>query len=227
MKKILFLLLLPAMMQAQTTLIDSTWIINSGGKFFEKHLVKWDNGEDILTTSNLGDTNTVALSFVSRFTSKANEWAQQAQQASSHRRQIGEIIRQSAYLNTTIGRNPLKMIADADKSVLLDSLNRIRELGSTSKTIKFTQLSNGQMRYKVDTFATRNAYVVGNVIRLSNYLNAGRDLDIFKFNGNRYWSLGRDVQIYPLASGPATAAVEGEWIGNTRCKENQPNDFRY
>jgi len=207
MKKLLFLLLFPAFLQAQTTLIDSTWITNSNGRFFEKRLIRWDNGEDVLTTTNLGDTNMVALSFMSRFTAKSELWANEAQLASSHRREIGEIIRQSAHLNSIIGRNPLRLIADANKSVYLDSLNRIRD-NRVVRPIKFTQQASGQMRYKVDTFATRNAFVIGNVIRLNNYMNTGQDLDIFKFNGNRFWSLGREVQVYPVASGPSSAAID-------------------
>lgn len=207
MKKLLILALLASLhastfAQASVTL-DSSWIVNTAGVFYEHRLIEFLNGESNLTKKRLGDTAQVVATYRESFTSQTTSWAGDIEWTSTIPKKITELIRQDQSLTATLGKSPVKSILDANK-YLVDSTFKTKD-GNKTRAIKFTVTQSGILRYKIDTFATRNATILGNALRLNNYLNTGTAIDLYKFRDGRWRDANRSIQIFLQSAGPQSA----------------------
>ncbi len=198
----LFALFLTLGLEAQREVItDSTWITNQSGIFYANRYKEFMNGEVILSKERLGDTAQVAESYHHTFLAETSTWANDVEVTSDYPRKIKELIRQDAAILAELGKSPLKTILEEEDSRLVDSTWKVR-INGNSKQFKFSLSQAGALRYKVDTFTTRSATVLGDVIRLANWLNSGQALDLFKFDSGRWFNATRQVQVYLVSAGP-------------------------
>ena len=206
MKKIityLLLCLLSGTVSAQSAAIaiDSGWVTNSGGIFFKNRIVTYANGKSSTTTEPLGDTTQVLNSYVEEIRSMSRTWANDIEVTSDYPRLIKEVIRQDAPVKNLIGRSPLSKILAPVDTALIDSTYKIKVDGQT-RTFKFTLTAQGVLRYRVDTFQARPANYLEHAIRLNNFMNTGKDVDIYRFKNGRWYNATKSVQVYLEAEGP-------------------------
>ena len=188
----------------QVVSLDSSWVVNSGGIFFEHRLIEFLNGESTLTKKRLGDTLQVVNSYKDNFIQQSSSWATDIEWTSSFKGKVTELIRQDAALTTTLGKSPVKAILVSNK-ILADSSFRIKESGKPAKVINFTISAQQVLRYNIDTFAQRTAVCLGNTLRLNNYLNSGQPLDLYKFKDGRWRDGTKTVQVFLQSAGPQNA----------------------
>lgn len=196
MKHIFFLLLLlPVLLPAQRSLVsDSTWISNSGGVFYENHLNLYDNGEtDGGFRRRLGDTMQVLRSYVNSIEGKASQLAADARIVSDFPAKVKELLRQGSAINNMIGRNPLDTLQKKYQAGLVDTTWQMRINGAAFVPFAFSVTAGGQLRYKLDTQANKNATVLGDVIRLANFNGGTVEVDLFLQKERFYTSIDRKI----------------------------------
>lgn len=199
MKKLAFIFLfIPVFAIAQRSLvIDSIWITNSGGVFFENHINVYDNGEtDGGYSRRLGDTTTLVSTFSTKIEGRADGLATDALIVSGNGSKIKELIRQGGAIAALVGINPLQAIQNKYAPMLTDTAWQIKYY-SNSYPLVFTLNQAGTLRYKIDTFQTRNATVMGKVIRLKNFQFTGNSLDLYYEKAFRYISIDQAVLLKP------------------------------
>lgn len=205
MRNIIFFLLLLAFaapLSAQVSVNDSTWIRNEAGIFFEYKTTDYMSGESALIKKKLGDTIQVLNNYKQDFLNITSNWATDVQWTSTITRKVTELIRYDASIAAMLDTSPVKAII-ADNLWMVDSTFKIKS-GSAAKNIRFTVNAAGVLRYKIDTFATRTAIMLGSIIRLNNYLNTGSPLDLYQFPDKRWRDITRAVQLYTVYVGSAT-----------------------
>ena len=191
---VIFTALMALASTAQTVeLSDSTWITNTAGKFFQNRLISYLDGGATQTKTLLGDTTAVVSRYKTDFINLTGTWANDIEWTSTFTKKVTELIRQDQALTSNIGRSPVKSIVESYKW-LPDSTFRIKD-GTKQLSIRFTITNAGQLRYKIDTFATRNAILLGKVMRLQNYKN-GSSIDLYQFQDDRWRDGTRTVQLY-------------------------------
>jgi len=203
---IALLLTLPLLSTAQRqVVIDSTWIDNAGGVFFENHITVYSNGEqDGGYRRRIGDTTALNNISAAKMEGTAESFATDIRIVSEFPAKIKELIRQGAAITAITGTSPIRLIQNKYQQVFIDTAWQVRSDGGAKRNIVFSVTAQGVFRYKIDTLQTRNAVLVGQVLRLRNYLNTGHDIDLYKIQDYRYASADRRV-ILRLASDPNAA----------------------
>lgn len=186
MKKTIFLLIFPAFCTAQTIVQDSSWLTNTSGTFYANRYQLFDNGNSITTVTKIGDTTAVVDGARGVYINSAATMASDANIVMSNVVKIKEIIRQDAALQTTIGKSALNSIAlqtDTTGTNFTSSGWQLRD--NTSSTPTFTSITfsfnaQGAFRYKLGTETIKQAFCLGNVVRIVNYKGQGYALDFYK-----------------------------------------------
>lgn len=175
--------------------IDSAWVTNQSGVFFETRLITRSNGESEQTVRRLGDTAQVLQLHTDRIRASSRTWAGDVETTSDYSRLLKEVIRQDAATKALLGLSPIEEILRPVAQAFIDSVYRIKIDGSV-KAIKFSKTAQGVFRYKVDTFQTRNVSFLGSAMRLTNWLNTGKSMDLYQFRNGNWYSCTKDVQMY-------------------------------
>ena len=197
---------------AQFTPIDSTWNSNVNGVFFENRLIRYETGNSTLTANRIGDTLQVVSGQVSMIQEKAASIAADMEVVSKSPDQTTELIRISNATKLKMKRAPVDEIVAAKRGYFVDSIFSIRD-GSVTRKVVFSFTAQNVFRYKIDTFAIRQATCLGNILRLQNYLNTGKSLDLYLFKNARWYSSTRTVQLYTKGVGPGATKVSAATTG--------------
>jgi hypothetical protein len=207
MKKILFLILFPAICSAQTLIADSTWLTNSSGIFFANRYQLYDNGNSTTTVTRVGDTTAVVSGAENVYRNTAASMSGDANVVMSNPAKIREIIRQDAEMQRTLNRSALNDIAiEADTAA--GANNRyftvtgwtLRDNAVSTPTVTpivFSFGNTGAFRYKLGTETIKLAYCLGNVIRIQNYKNQGYPLDFYKTPSGRWATIDLQQILIP------------------------------
>lgn len=190
----LWLLFLPlfATAQTQTVTVDSSWITNEGGDFYQARYQEYSTGDRVTTFTRIGDTLTAFNRFQEAIVSQGNNLSADAAVVYEHRARVTELIRFGKTLPSIIGKSPLDSIRKVEPTILDVSGWTIRT-GNLSTGLRFRVTGAGIFQWKADTTATwRPAAFLGAVIRL-NSLN-GYTTDFFK-SGNRWRTVDGRYQI--------------------------------
>ena len=208
MKKILLqlLLLFPILAASaqKTVTVDSSYITNVAGIFFEVKVVQYSNGEGQTTTTVLGDTATVIQRYQSSIRSQAQGMANDIKSVYRFNRRVTELIRQGNEVQTRFGTNPVRLIQNQVASDLTD--NSWVVLTDTTRNVTFTVNAQGQLRYQVQGFTTRNATTLGDVIVLRNFQNTGTDVTLYRDSERGQW--------YTNATNTVVLRVPGSSVRN-------------
>lgn len=202
-----FLIFLPALLPAQKDIVtDSTWITSSGGKFYENHIVRYSTGEEDGGYKRLlGDTAQVLSRNITRIEQQAELLANDARVVMEFPAKIKELIRSDAAISALLGQSPIDSLRRKYSAPLVDSSWTIRS-GGQARDIVFSVNAQGGLRYKIDTLQTRNAVVLGGVLRLNNYLG-GDDMPLYKVRDGFYASIDKGIVLKPAGAAQANRNI--------------------
>jgi len=180
---------------------DSVWISNIGGTFFENRRVEYSDNTYTESNTPIGDTIQLLTRAKRSVFEQGENMANDVAIVSKYSGRISELIRQANAVEalvgqtfkydslTTIFTNPLKAIA-AEKLAELTKRNWM--IGTDA--IVFSVNAQGQARYQVGTQPVRNCSILGNTIRLNNYLG-GASLDLFRITNRKYINLDGSIKM--------------------------------
>lgn len=193
-KNILILLFLPVFAFAQRIITkDSTWQAPDSGKFFEVRLVEYSTGESSLTRVLKGDTLTIFQAALNAYVSEGNRMANEARSTSQFYRIIKRLIQQNDEVFAITGRDILDTLTARYSLPLLASGWTAVDTGTLN--IAFSVNVNGQLRYTLQGFPTRNATLIASTLRLNNYGSTGKAIDLFQGPGGNWFSLDDGLKI--------------------------------
>ncbi len=193
-KNILILLFLPVFAFAQRIITkDSTWQAPDSGKFFEVRLVEYSTGESSLTRVLKGDTLTIFQAALNAYVSEGNRMANEARSTSQFDRIIKRLIQQNDEVFAITGRDILDTLTARYSLPLLASGWTAVDTGTLN--IAFSVNVNGQLRYTLQGFPTRNATLIASTLRLNNYGSTGKAIGLFQGPGGNWFSLDDGLKI--------------------------------
>jgi hypothetical protein len=203
---LLFLCSLSAQMTAQQkyTVTDTTYTDNSAGVFFSVRDIVYSNGEESHTKTRIGDTLALFDAFYSRFVQQATQMATDAKYVITFPSLIGDMNRDNNLLLATTGKDALDTITARLSAPLLEDGWTLRSNG-TAEDILFIVNANGQLRYTITGFATRNATLFGSVIRMNNYKD-GNAIDLYRVASGNYKTIDNRLTLR-RPGGPANRSA--------------------
>lgn len=174
---------------------DSVWQSNKGGRFYENRLVEWNTGESSLNVELRGDTLTLFNNYLQKFISEGGQMSALARDAARFDRNITAMNRQNTDVLAFIGRDVLDTITARFAGPLLQSGWTIKDTAATLD-VSFSVNGQGQLRYQIQGFPTRNALLIGSsVLRLNNYQTTGQSLDFFLAQGGNWFTLENKTKL--------------------------------
>jgi hypothetical protein len=168
---LIFILLfaaLTASAQTQTVTLDTTYIVNSGGNFFEVSRIEYSNGAYSEKRDFLGDTMTIYNRYVAKIEGEANEIAAAAATAYRMRQKTTDWAKLDTVTAARLLRSPITGIMDVYEKEFLTGNWQI-EFSGTTTAATFPRLSsNKRIRLQANGTA-RTMLLYGKVMRLVNY----------------------------------------------------------
>ena len=154
--------------QTQTVTLDTTYIVNSGGNFFEVSRIEYSNGAYSEKRDFLGDTLTIYNRYVAKIESEANEIAAAAASAYRMRQKTTDWAKLDTLTTARLLRSPITGIMDVYEKEFLQGNWQI-EFSGTTAAATFPRLSsNKRIRLQAAGIA-RTMVIYGNILRLVNY----------------------------------------------------------
>jgi hypothetical protein len=154
--------------QTQTVTLDTTYIVNSGGNFFEVARIEYSNGAYSEKRDFLGDTLTIYNRYVAKIEGEANEIAAAAASAYRMRQKTTDWAKLDTLTTARLLRSPITGIMDVYEKEFLTGNWQI-EFSGTSTAATFPRLSsNKRIRLQANGTA-RTMLIYGKVMRLVNY----------------------------------------------------------
>ena len=190
MKQTLFAILLfaafTATAQVQTVTLDTTYIVNSGGNFFEVSRIEYSNGAYSEKRDFLGDTLTIYNRYVSKIEGEANEMATAAATAYRMRQKTSDWAKLDTLTTARLLRSPITGIMDVYEKEFLTGNWQI-EFSGTTAAATFPRLSsNKRIRLQPATGGTpRTMRIYGKNMEITNYPFTGKNV-LFQLREG-YW----------------------------------------
>lgn len=193
-KNILILLFLPVFAFAQRIITkDSTWQAPDSGKFFEVRLVEYSTGESTWQSAQEKARLTIFQAALNAYVSEGNRMANEARSTSQFDRIIKRLIQQNDEVFAITGRDILDTLTARYSLPLLASGWTAVDTGTLN--IAFSVNVNGQLRYTLQGFPTRNATLIASTLRLNNYGSTGKAIGLFQGPGGNWFSLDDGLKI--------------------------------
>jgi hypothetical protein len=165
---LLFFAALTASAQTQTVTLDTSYIVNSGGNFFEVSRIEYSNGAYNEKRDFLGDTLTIYNRYVAKIEGEANEIAAAAASAYRMRQKTSDWAKLDTVTSARLLRSPITGIMDVYEKEFLTGNWQI-EFSGTTAAATFPRLSsNKRIRLQANGTA-RTMLLYGKVMRLVNY----------------------------------------------------------
>lgn len=198
MKKLLFLLLFPGFLAAQSgePVSDTSYFVKQGNLFYEVKTATYQDGSEQSFKTLVGDTIALVQAARDRITSKAATMAVDIKHVSTFRKQINNLVRESNAVLTLTGADPQKLVQDDWVGPFLNAGWTVRRDGATSDVV-FTINGQGNLRYSVNGGATKAGQLFGATLRLKNYPSNGTDTDVYRLPGGVWVNADRTVVLRP------------------------------
>lgn len=195
MKNILILLFLPFLSFGQHIVTkDSSWQVDSDGKFYTVRQVEYSNGESSLTRSLVGDTASVFRGYLAEFEATGNWMANAANEARTNDKEIRTILQRRDTILAKFGRDITDTLTAKYAGPLLISGWVVYE-DTAALDVVFSVNAQGQLRYQITGYPARNAFIIARTMRLQNYKDTGRSLDIYAAPGGNWGSADDRVRM--------------------------------
>lgn len=200
---------------------DTVYQQSENGNFYEVRRVEWSNGTYSQSRTLIGDTATVFNSYLSSFVSESGRMANVAFEARDFDKIIRGMLQRRDSVLLQIGRDLTDTLAQTYAGPLLQSGWNVTE-DATLSDITFSIGGTGQLRYEITGHPTRNAFILGRAMRLNNWKNTGKSLDVFNAPGGNWFSINDAVKIKlpgnhglsrsPLSAPPKPADSSGVFL---------------
>lgn len=192
---ILMLLFAPCFALSQRVVTkDSSWNENAGGKFYSVRLVEYSTGESSENKVLMGDSATLFQNNLNDALQQANWMAGIAFEAKDFDKLIRAQLQARDSVLAVLGKDVTDTIAARYAAPLLATGWKVVQDTSTLN-VAFSVNGQGQLRYEIQGFPVRNAFLLGRAMRLVNYKNTGAALDVFNAPGGNWFSLNNAVRL--------------------------------
>lgn len=192
MKHLIFLLLFSASLSAQEAIKDTSYISNSGGKFFSISRVEYDNGTYTESSTLVGDTIAVLSFYVNKISSEANQFANAATIAMRSQSATAVLAKLDTLMTARLLRSPITSIMDSYEREFLQGSWEIQYNGTTT-AVTFPRLSsNKRIRLLPSGGTARTMLIFGNMLRLVGYPATGNNT-LFKVREGKWENLTRTI----------------------------------
>ena len=196
MKKLIFffLIIISASASAQVVTLDSLWQENENGKFYEVRRVEYSTGTYSQNRALIGDTLSVFNGYLNTFVIEGVRMANDAVGVSQFDKNISEMNNRNTDVFLITGRDIFDTLTATYALPLLIQGWTIT-VDTAQVDVEFSVNANGQLRYQITGFPTRNAIVISNTMRLRNFAATGKPLDIYKRPGGNWFSIDNRVKL--------------------------------
>lgn len=185
-KTLIFMLLPFAALSQRYTVLDTAYTVQDN-LFYEVREVTYSSGESSYTKTLIGDSSAVFNAAFVKFQDESNRMAHVAQQVFGYAKALNAMKKESDYVLSITGKNPLDTITARQSDAALAAGWTIRD--TSALDIEFSVNANGQLRYQIQGQTTRNADHFGSAIILNNYLSSGKDRFFFKTESGNFRTL--------------------------------------
>lgn len=185
-KTLIFMLLPFAALSQRYTVLDTAYTVQDN-LFYEVREVTYSSGESSYTKTLIGDSSAVFNAAFQKFQDETNRMAHVAQQVFGYAKALNALKKESDYVLSITGKNPLDTITARQSDAALTAGWTIRD--TSALDIEFSVNANGQLRYQIQGQTARNADHFGNAIILNNYLGIGKDRFFFKTESGNFRTL--------------------------------------
>lgn len=169
---------------AQSVVLDTTYITNSAGRYYKLHRVVYDNGAYSEDAQLAGDSLQLYQNGRNYIADLASQFAGTIANTWNYSQRITAIFRESDRIQALTGRNPVDSLRADNEALWLGTWN-VR--GDTQQVVTISKISTGAYRWRIGTGTLRVAQPIANtVIRLNNYPVSGKFTDFFRISGDRY-----------------------------------------
>lgn len=173
---------------------DSTWNESANGKFYSVRLVEYSTGESSENKTLMGDTATLFQNNLNSTLQEAARMANVAFEAKDNEKTVRGLLEERDSVLAILGKDVADTIAARFAHPLLVAGWKVVQDTSTLN-IAFSINAQGQLRYEIEGFPVRNAFLLGRTMRMLNYKNTGKALDVFNAPGGNWFSLDNTVRL--------------------------------
>ncbi len=199
MKYLFFIFILafaPVYVRAQAiTTKDTTYQLSTGGKFYEVREVEYIDGSGSVTRSLIGDTMTIFANTLNFVVSEGNRMASDAREVIRFDEIVNNLSARITEVLAVTGRDIFDTLAARYSAPLLAQGWAISEDTTGIDNIMFSINAGGQLRYQITGNPTRNAFIIGRVMRLVNYPGHGHSIDMYRMPGGNWISIDRRIKL--------------------------------
>jgi len=191
MKKILILLTFcSTILNAQSPVIDTAYVISKNSKFYILNRIEYDDDSYYEKVTIIGDTAQFYLSALQKFESTANSYANFVNGSYFYSKEITGALRENTGITQITGKNPIDSLGLRTFDHLSDSTFRWTiNTGSGAIPITWNKTANGALRYTVQGSTAKALFGFGKaLIRLNAFPTTGSFLDL-------YWDEGRKLYV--------------------------------
>jgi len=192
--KYLIFLLFPSLCFSQDVTRDTSYLINSGGKFFDISRTEYSDGTYNERSTLIGDTSAVLSSYVNQIINSSQKYAQAAVIAMRAQSATAQMAKLDTIISAMLLRSPITSIMDSYEREFLQGTWEIQYNG-TNTAVTFPRLStNKRIRMLPAGGTARTMLLYGNMMRIVNYPIAGPQT-LFKVRGGRWENLTRTIVV--------------------------------
>ena len=192
MKKLLFVMLIPAFVSAQEITKDTSYLANIGGSFFNITRIEYENGAYSEGATLVGDTIAVLSLYVNKISNEANQYASAAAIAMRAQAATSALSKLDTIMTAKLLRSPITSIMDSYEREFLQGSWQIINSGVPT-AVTFPRLStNRRIRLLPSGGTARTMIIYGNMLRLVNYPVAGPQT-LFKIREGRWENITRTI----------------------------------
>ena len=192
MRHSFLLLFLPLFASSQEITKDTSYLINSGGNFFNVNRIEYENGAYSEVSSMIGDTLAVLSLYANKISSEANQYASAAVISMRAQAATAQLAKLDTAMTARLGTSPITSIMDSyEREFLLGSWEIVYNGNTTAVT--FPRLSTNQrIRLLPSGGTARTLLIFGNMLRIVNYPVTGNNT-LFKVKDGRWENLARTI----------------------------------
>lgn len=192
MRHSFLLLFLPLFASSQEVTKDTSYLINSDGKFFNVNRIEYDNGAYSENSTLVGDTASVISLYANSITSQAQKYSSAAVIAMRAQSASASLLKLDTIATQRLSQSPLTFVMNSYEREFLQG-NWEVQYNSTNTPVTFPRLqSNQRIRIMPSGGSARTFLIFGTMARMVNYPVSGINI-LFKVREGRWENITRTI----------------------------------
>lgn len=192
MKHLFLFLLLPLFVSAQDVTKDTSYLINSGGNFFNVTRIEYDNGAYSENSTLVGDTASVVSLYANSIASQAQQYSSAAVIAMRAQSVSASLLKLDTMATQRLLQSPLTSVMNSYEREFLQGDWEV-QYNSTNTPVTFPRLqSNKRIRIMPAGGSARTFLIFGTMARMVNYPVSGINI-LFKVRDGRWENITRTI----------------------------------